>query len=85
MGIAGSNVVGTVHRRGSKNNLMEEKGGGMVRTREGRVVDIIEADMVTGEVMIEIGWNRELRIIKVEDLVADGGMDEIKQEMYKIS
>ena len=56
----------------------------MVRNREGRVVDIIEADMVTGEVMIEIEWNRELRIIKAEDLVADGGMDEIKQEMYKV-
>jgi hypothetical protein len=64
---------------------MENKGGAMVRNREGRVVDIIEADMVTGEVMIEIEWNRELRIIKAEDLVADGGMDEIKQEMYKVS
>ncbi len=57
----------------------------MVRTAEGRVVEIIEADMVSGEVMIEIGWSRELRIVKVNDLVADGGIDEIKQEMYKIS
>ena len=49
------------------------------------MVEIIEADMVSGEVMIEIGWSRELRIVKVNDLVADGGIDEIKQEMYKIS
>ena len=57
----------------------------MVRTAEGRVVEIIDADMVSGEVMIEIGWSRELKIVKVNDLVADGGIDEIKQEMYKIS
>lgn len=56
----------------------------MVRTTEGRVVEIIEADMVSGEVMIEIGWSRELRIVKVNDLVVDGGIDEIKQELYKI-
>ena len=57
----------------------------MVRTAEGRVVEIIEADMVSGEVMIEIGWSRELRIVKVNDLVADGGVDEIRHEIYKIS
>lgn len=56
----------------------------MIRTTEGRVVDIIEADMGSGEVMIEIQWNRELRIVKVDDLVADGGVDEIKQELNKI-
>lgn len=57
----------------------------MVRTTEGRVVDIIEADMESGEVMVEIGWSRELKVVKVNDLVADGGIDEIKKEMYRIS
>ena len=46
----------------------------MVRTTEGRVVEIIEADMVSGEVMIEIGWSRELKIVKVNDLVAEIGI-----------
>ncbi len=56
----------------------------MIRTTEGRLVDIIDADIGSSEVMIEIEWNRELRIVKVDDLVADGGIDEIKQELNKI-
>ena len=57
----------------------------MIRTTEGRLVDIIEADMVTKEVIIEIEWNRELRIVRAKDLVADGGIEEIEQEMYQVS
>ncbi len=57
----------------------------MIRTTEGRLVDIIEADMVTKEVMIEIEWNRELRIVRAEDLVPHGGIKEIEQEMYQVS
>ena len=57
----------------------------MIRTTEGRLVDLIEADMVTKEVMIEIEWNRELKIVRAQDLVADGGIEEIEQEMHQVS
>ncbi len=57
----------------------------MIRTTEGRLVDIIEADMATKEIMIEIEWNRELRIVRVQDLVADRGIEEIEQGMFQVS
>ena len=55
----------------------------MVRTREGRVVDILEADINKGVALIELVHNGKQEIVNLSVLVADGGMDEIKADIEK--